>query len=69
MNTQSDNTPKSSTCNHQEDVSLRDYFAGQALMGLVVHNNYGSVSDANIAKGAYLYADAMLEARTLNYQP
>jgi len=51
--------------NIHDGMSLRDYFAGQALMGLIVHNNYGSVSDANIAKGAYSYADAMLEARTL----
>jgi len=46
-----------------EGMTLRDYFAGQALMGLVVHNDYGSISDINIAKGAYSFADAMLEAR------
>ena len=52
-----------------DDMSLRDYFAGKALTGLVLGNDYGNSSDADIAKGAYEYADAMLEARTLNQEP
>ena len=43
-------------------MSLRDWFAGQALVGLVFHNDYGTVSDQDIAKGAYSFADAMLAA-------
>jgi hypothetical protein len=52
-----------------DGMSLRDYFAGKALTGLVLGNDYGNSSDADIAKGAYEYADAMLEARTLNQEP
>lgn len=52
-----------------DGMSLRDYFAGKALTGLVLGNDYGNSSDADIAKGAYEYADAMLEARTLNQKP
>jgi hypothetical protein len=44
-------------------LSLRDYFAAAALQGLIFHNNYGAVSDENIARGSYQYADAMLAAR------
>jgi hypothetical protein len=40
-------------------MSLRDYFAGQALAGMA-----GRLSDAsNVAAGAYRFADAMLAAR------
>jgi hypothetical protein len=38
-------------------------FAGQALQGLVFQNDYGTISDQDIANGAYSYADAMLKAR------
>ena len=44
-------------------LTLRDYFAAAALQGLIYHNHYGSVSDENIARGSYEYADAMLSAR------
>jgi hypothetical protein len=44
-------------------MSLRDWFAGQALAGLVFHNDYGARSDDEIANGAYAYADAMIAAR------
>ncbi len=44
-------------------MTLRDWFAGQALAGLVFHNNYGARSDDEIANGAYAYADAMIAAR------
>jgi hypothetical protein len=46
-----------------EGMSLRDWFAGQALAGLVFHNDYGARSDDEIANGAYAYADAMIAAR------
>jgi hypothetical protein len=47
----------------QEGMTLRDWFAGQALAGLVFHNHYGARSDDEIANGAYAYADAMIAAR------
>lgn len=50
-----------STVNHQEGMSLRDYFAGQALMGRSSINS--SLSYADCAKQAYEYADAMLKVR------
>jgi len=42
-------------------MSLRDYFAGQALVGLV-----SRFSDKYIAEKAYQLADAMLEEREKN---
>lgn len=44
--------------NIHDGISLRDYFAGQALISMVGHS-------ISIAKEAYQIADAMLEARTL----
>jgi hypothetical protein len=43
-------------------MSLRDWFAGQALAGmLAAGDNYGSASQA-----AYQYADSMIERREAN---
>ena len=43
-------------------MSLRDWFAGKALCGLLAAPNvYGSVPE--LAKCAYEYADAMIKAR------
>lgn len=49
-----------------EGMSLRDYFAGQALAGLLAH--HGSTDDNQglrevVAYDAYSYADAMIEHR------
>ena len=43
-----------------DGMSLRDYFAGQALVGLC---GYEQQTWADIAVRAYRAADAMLEAR------
>jgi len=46
--------------NIHDGISLRDYFAGHALMAV-----YQTVYDAKeIAEASYAIADAMLEART-----
>jgi hypothetical protein len=46
-------------------MSLRDYFAGQALAGMLINyttQKFG-VGEQTCAKGAYEFADAMLAAR------
>lgn len=50
-------------CDGYEDgMTLRDYFAGQVINGMFAGDNLSGSVDA-IAKRAYLYADAMIEAR------
>ena len=49
-----------------EGMTLRDYFAGQALVGILADSKIkgGVKSDYDcIATASYLYADAMLKAR------
>jgi hypothetical protein len=49
---------------HHPGMTLRDYFAGQALMGIL--NNAGcfaNMKDSDVAENAYHAADAMLTAR------
>ncbi|MBR2909282.1 MAG: hypothetical protein IKC11_02920 [Clostridia bacterium] len=50
------------------DLSLRDLFASSFLQGIISNPNYDftKINEDNvkgIAKGSYLIADAMLEAR------
>jgi len=42
-------------------MDLRDWFAGQALMGLISY--YGSEDKSAGARAAYDFADAMMAAR------
>ncbi|WP_338524862.1 hypothetical protein [Erwinia aphidicola] len=54
--------------NYHPGQTLRDYFAGKALQGMMASlrkNDYGSceVDGPNFAKGAYLMADYMIAAR------
>jgi hypothetical protein len=44
-------------------MTLRDYFAGQALAALSTKIEYGVYYKTNAAKDAYEIADAMIEAR------
>jgi hypothetical protein len=47
-----------------EGMTLRDYFAGQALVGTVLsHLSQGGITYDSTARDAYRYADAMLAAR------
>lgn len=48
----------------QQGMTLRDYFAGQALAGIVMNyttQKFGA-SEFTVAAAAYQYADAMLAA-------
>lgn len=54
-----------------EGMSLRDYFAGQALLGVQIAQIHGALTgsgtmfleEKDTAEAAYTIADAMLEAR------
>lgn len=46
------------------EITLRDYFAAQALQGLCAHGGvWGDQHAAEIAQSAYRAADAMLAER------
>ena len=46
-------------------MTLRDYFAGQALLGMLTHDNtpYSGATIDSMATFAYRHADAMLAER------
>ena len=44
-------------------MTLRDWFAGQALANMADDYNGHAVDPDGTAKAAYVFADAMLEAR------
>lgn len=46
----------------QEGMELRDWFAGQALAGLIANGRTSMMTDV-IAQQAYMMAEAMMEAR------
>lgn len=48
---------------HEFGMTLRDYFAAKAMQGFAADPGMGSISAAEIAKIAYLWADAMLKER------
>jgi hypothetical protein len=52
-----------------KDLTLRDYFAAQALMGMMASRNPNSPRFNPEDDAAYVYAvaDAMLKARLLSY--
>jgi hypothetical protein len=45
----------------QDGMTLRDYFAGQALVALLSRSDF--LRSKIMAENAYAYADAMLEER------
>jgi len=52
----------------QDGMELRDWFAGQALIGMLScdnrdYKNKGANGVKNLTKYAYEYADAMMKAR------
>lgn len=51
-----------------DEMTLRDYFAGKAMSGILAHlenhmERFLDLHDEDIAKFAYRQADAMLESR------
>ena len=48
---------------YEDGMTLRDWFAGQALAGITGDPSVEDMDQNEIAKAAYIYADAMLEAR------
>jgi hypothetical protein len=47
----------------QSGMTLRDYFAGQALAGFAAHGGVWVADREVIARQAYKFADAMLKIR------
>ena len=47
----------------ESGMTLRDYFAGQALAGICANPNWQPTDVASVAQDAYAHADAMLSAR------
>jgi hypothetical protein len=50
-------------CTEQDGMTLRDWFAGQALAGMGVECTSDEFCHSSVAECAYAYADAMLRAR------
>ncbi len=44
-------------------MTLRDYFAGQALIGLCSNKNYEDMTDEQVSKACYINADTMIKER------
>ncbi len=44
-------------------MSLRDWFAGQALSGMMAHKDSSQWTSHEVANDCYLHANAMLAAR------
>lgn len=47
----------------QDGMSLRDWFAGMALQGMLSNQYVTKKSYEEVVTGSYAYADAMLEER------
>jgi hypothetical protein len=54
--------PDDKNANEEQGMTLRQYYAGQALAGLASYVTKGATFD-DIAKDAYAIADAMIKAR------
>lgn len=58
-----DNEPENLPALPYNGMSLRDYFAGQALTGILLEHKAGNPE--YFAKAAYDFADAMLKQREI----
>lgn len=48
---------------YNDGMELRDWFAGQALVGLLGNSAYDGSSPDELAVWAYIHADEMIEER------
>ena len=48
------------------EMNMRDWFAGQALVGLVTNNANAILSIEELAQSAYVHADAMMVERNVD---
>lgn len=56
--------PTQNGCRNDEGMTLRDWFAGMALQGIINNDNaFANMSDRDIAENCWTAADAMLAAR------
>lgn len=56
--------PTQNGCAYAPGMTLRDYFAGQALSGLLAHYGFCEITEKQVRDGyVYSIADAMIEAR------
>ena len=51
------------TGGYAKDMTMRDYFAGLAMQGLLTAEIVGDYSNDHVAEIAYVIADAMLKER------
>ena len=59
-------TDHSNATNLAKGMSLRDYFAGQALAGICAHFDNRGLTPENMGRVAYEAADAMIAAQGVN---
>jgi len=55
--------PRDYVSGGHDGMTLRDYFAGQAVMGLIACSNVKELDGQLLAESSYNVADAMIEAR------
>ena len=51
------------TAADMKGMSLRDWFAGQVLVGLYATGHFKAIDDTKLARVAYKQANEMMEAR------
>jgi hypothetical protein len=61
--------PTSGQTTISEGMDLRDYFAGQAVIGLLMAELVGDYSNEHVADISYRIADAMIQQRNYKEVP
>ena len=55
--------PVGQVCADMKGLSVRDWFAGQVLVGLYATGHFKTIDDTKLARVAYRQAEEMMEAR------